>query len=165
MSDNNNDVWGNLEWSRKVELCEQSRANENSLLHSYLMIFIAVETILFAAVFAKGWNQFWGGYVALLGLMLAILWGHVCELSGNRVDRWEEKLNGLWKQAGELELTERYRGAVERRERRRKQGRLAIFLGWGHAKRFLSARWVLIAFMPFLTICLWIWVMVSCFTC
>jgi hypothetical protein len=163
-------MWRKLDWATKVKLCEQGRANENSLLHNYYVIFIAVETILFAAVFSIGYPRLWGGFIGLLGLFLAILWAHVCELRGNAVDRWEEILASLWREIesselGVSELADHYKGAVERRRKRRDGGRRAIFFwGWGGIRRFLSARWVFTSFIPFLVVCVWVWVIVECFT-
>jgi len=161
--------WQKLEWAKKVELCEQGRANENNLLQSYRFIFIAVEAILLAAVFNAGWNQLWGGFVALLGLALAILWGHMSELRGNAVTRWEEILASLWakvdeSEGGVSELAGHYGGAVERRRRRREGGRIAIFWGWGRHRRLLSAHWMFTTLMPLFVVCVWLWVMIVCFT-
>ena len=164
MADNKDSEWQKLDWARKVELCEQGRANENNLLQNYRLIFIALETILFATVFGVAWNNLWALIFIFIGIGLAILWMHVTELRGNAVDRWEEILAGLWakvdkSEAGVSELTGHYRGAMERRKRRKERGRKAVFKGWDGWKRFRSARWVLTAFIPFLVILGWIVVM------
>jgi len=198
MADNKDSIWQSLEWARKVELCEQGRANEDNLLHSYIITFIALETVLFAAVFSVAWSILWAVLlVSPLGLFLAFLWMHVNELRGNAVDRWTAILAGLWAQVdapkvielekGILEFAEHYKGGIERREKRRKSGRKAVFLGWGwfgsykgseerrrgkfgwlysflrREKRLgplRSARWVLTVFIPLLVVIGWILVIV-----
>jgi len=165
MADNKDSEWQKLNWARKVELCEQGRADENNLLQNYRFIFIALETILFAATFGVAWDSLWVLIFVFLGIVLAILWAHVTELRGNAVDRWEEILADLWtkvdkSETGVSELARHYTGAVERRKRRKERGRKDVILGWGGWRRFRSARWVLTAFIPFLVVVGWVVVMV-----
>jgi hypothetical protein len=121
----------------KVTLCEQGRATENRILQSDRTIFIALETILFTAVFTKLWDNVWGGVVAIVGIVLTFLWWHICDLRGDAVDRWEEALARLWQKANKSglsplnpsELYKHYRGAIERRKRRREGERTGGRIG------------------------------------
>jgi hypothetical protein len=164
MVDIKDSEWHKLDWARKVELCEQGRVNENNLLQNDRFIFIALETILFAATFGVAWGNLWALVFAFVGIGLAILWVHVTDLRGNAVDRWEEILSGLWakvakSEAGVSELTKHYTGAVERRKRRKKGGRQSVILGWGGFGRLRSARWVFTTLIPSLMITGWLAVM------
>lgn len=54
--------WSGLAWEKKVAICEQGRANENNLLQSYRVIFLAFETTLLVIAFTTikgGWGGFW----------------------------------------------------------------------------------------------------------
>jgi hypothetical protein len=122
----------NLDWATKVTLCEQGRTNENRLLQSDRTIFIAIETILFTAVFLKLWGNCGGGIVAIVGIFLTFLWWHISDLRGDAVDRWEDSLANLWNEADKLQektkpvlfplnpaaLYNHYHGATLRRTKR-----------------------------------------------
>jgi hypothetical protein len=122
----------NIDWATKVTLCKQGMATENRELQSYRTLFIALEAILFTAVSTILRENPWGVVVAFLGLMLTILWWHVCDLRGDAVDRWGDALANLWDEANKwqetvksklfplnpAELYKHYMGATERREKK-----------------------------------------------
>ena len=160
----NNNKWQNLNWEKKVQICQQGIANQDSLLHTYVVIFIALQAMLFVAVFSEGWGQWWSIPIAVMAIGLAILFARLFELRGNAVDRWGEILYALWDEAGESELAAYHKGSVEKRERRREKfGRFLIFKGWGLFGRFNSARWMLITLMPSVLVVVWILMMVMSF--
>ena len=167
MTDNNNGVWQNLPWEQKVQICEQGRASENHLLHTYVVTFIALEAMLFAILITKGWHQWWSIIITVIGIGLSCLWAYLFETRADSVDRWEVELHKLWLEVGKSEptaseLAKHYSGSVERRERRRKN-RWAPFWSLGSAGRFISARWVVIAATPLVFAIVWILVMVVSF--
>ena len=45
--ENENQKWQKLEWEKKVTICNQGIANEDSLLLTWVIMFIALEAILF----------------------------------------------------------------------------------------------------------------------
>jgi hypothetical protein len=172
MESKNNVNWDELSWETKVQLCELSRANENSQLQSYRLIFIAIESILFAVVFGVAWN-----YVVIvfcldvLGIFLTIVWWHVARIRGEASDRWEKllyelwgrtRLTGLetWEKKIISQFTRRYQGAAMRWGKKEhiqlKNSRLR-FKPW---EIILSARWWLNNVLPLLTGIAWITVIV-----
>ncbi len=164
MADNKNSEWQKLDWATKVQICEQGRASENHLLHTYVVIFIALEAMLFAIMIAKGWGHSWSIPIPILGMVFAVWFACLFVSRGIRVGRWEELLTNLWLEADKSKLAEHYKGAVERRKRRVKHGIIALFLGWGWG-RFKSAHWVLVTVVPLAMFFLWVLVIIGSFDC
>lgn len=166
MTTDNRDQWKKLAWETKVSICEQARASENYLLHAYIVTFMAIQAVSFA-LFAAFWNvtPLLRFIIPFVGIMFAALWAYMAESRGNKVDLWEEMLNGLWEetsQAGSVssEVVGRYKGAAERRQKR-EADRLATFWGWGCIKgRFKSARWIFVMFFPSFLTLIWIFLVV-----
>ena len=128
--------------SDKVCIFLDAMSMENSLLQSYRMLFIAIETILFGAAFAsiellEEKVVLWiiGGF----GLVVGFMWIIVCHAKGRDVDKWRNRL-----------LTETQRGNLKGcfsyMESR-------LGLAGGKVARYWF-NWI----MPFLIIGLWIWI-------
>jgi len=95
----------NLKAIDKIRICLQGLTMENSLLQSYRVLFMAIEAALFALGFvllqiyqSKG---LW--WIAILGWLVAILWGIMCYFKSKDIDRWR---NRLLKVAGKVGLSE-----------------------------------------------------------
>ena len=164
---NNNNKWQNLDWEKKIAICNQGIANEDSLLLTLVIMFIAFEAILFTILIGVGWGQWWSIILAVFGVALVIPYIYFFIVRGNAVDYWGEMLHGLWKEAGQQELAQYYKGCVERRCRGRKKcGWWAIIFGWGHLfdiGRFKSTRRWFTTFIPSILVFVWIWIMVMSF--
>lgn len=182
MADNNNGLWQKLGWEKRVTISQQGIAQEDSLLHTYVVLFIAVEAMLFATLIAKGWGDLWSIIIAVLGIGLAIIFMFILEKRGNAVDRWGEILSQLWGEAEREEFANHYKGCVKRREIRQKRcGKFWVFVGWrgkgkkrygilrvlfgweGHFERFKSTRRLLVFFVPLIVMILWILIMAVSF--
>lgn len=164
----NNSTWQNLDWEKKVAICNQSIANEDSLLLTLVIMFIAFEAILFT-ILIGGWGQWWSIILAVFGIGFVILYMDLFEKRGSWVDLWGEMLYWLWEEAGQQDLAEHYKGCVERRcKRQKKCGRWKVIFGWGHPfniGRFKSIRRLLNTFIPLILVIVWILVMVVSFVC
>ena len=49
---NDDSTWQNLDWDKKVSICNQSIANEDTLSLTLVIMFIALEAMLFTILFA-----------------------------------------------------------------------------------------------------------------
>ena len=166
---NNNGVWQNRDWAERVQICQQGIANEDSLLLTLVIMFIAFEAILFTILIGGGWGQRWSIILAVFGVGSVIPYMYFFEIRGNAVDHWGEMLHGLWEEAGQQELAQYYKGCVERRYRRQqKRGRWIVIFGWGHPfdmGRFKSTRRWFTTFIPLGLVIIWILLMVESFSC
>ncbi len=166
---NNNSTWQNLDWEKKVAICNQGIANEDSLLLTLVIMFIALEAMLFTILIAVGWGQWWSIILAGFGVAFVIPYVYFFEGRGNAVDLWGEMLHGLWEEAGQKELVQYYKGCVERRYRRKKKcGRWVIIFGWGHPfdiGRFKSTRRWFTTFIPLIIVIVWIFLVAVSFKC
>ena len=158
--------WICCPWVEKVNICEQGRANENALLQSYRLIFIAMATIFLVATFSVGWTHWWGGLLGMSTIALGILWIITCDKRAALVDDWESMLAELWGQVGLTEIQAHYSDA-QRREKTREEMRKGML---NRAKRLLlsnkdihHARTVLNLVIPFLLILISVWVTYHCF--
>jgi hypothetical protein len=71
-------------WVNKASLYEKARANENYLLHAYIVTFMAIQAVL-VALFIGFWNSLqpgWSFIFPFLGILFAILWARVTESRG-----------------------------------------------------------------------------------
>ncbi len=50
---NNNSTWQNLDWEKKVQICQQGIANQDALLYASVVIFIALEAMFFSVIFSN----------------------------------------------------------------------------------------------------------------
>lgn len=84
--------------SHNVCIYLDAMSMENSLLQSYRMLFIALETVLFAAVFAllQLQLQLPEGIgvlvIGVVGLVVGVMWIIVCHAKGRDVDKWRTRL-------------------------------------------------------------------------
>ena len=97
----NNNTWQNLDLEKKITICNQGIANEDSLLLTLVIMFIAFEAILFTILIGGGWGQWWSVILAIFGVVLVIPYVYFFEVRGNAVDLWGEMLHELWQQAGQ----------------------------------------------------------------
>ncbi|OGN99263.1 MAG: hypothetical protein A2Y89_03465 [Chloroflexi bacterium RBG_13_51_18] len=164
--------WKDLAWETKVQISEQSRANENDQLQNYRLIFIAIEAILFAVVFGAVWKYLVIViFVAILGILLTVIWWHVTRLRGEAVDRWEKLLYELWVKVRLTELKSwekklisqlkrRYKGGAIRWEKKQHLKSRNTRMEFKAREIVLSARWWLSTVLPFLTVIAWIAVLI-----
>ena len=95
-----------LKRSGKISLYLKAMSMENSLLQSYRALFIAIETILFAFVFAIIKSPAPNLLIVLIGaigLIICILWIIVCYAKSKDVDSWRDSLIRESKNHNELE--------------------------------------------------------------
>ena len=52
MTGDNKDEWNNLSWKDKVQICQQGIAHEDTLLFTYVVIFIGLEALFLTAIFS-----------------------------------------------------------------------------------------------------------------
>lgn len=160
-------TWTDLDWDKKVTICEQGRATENNLVQSYRLIFIAMGTIILIGAFSVAWTDWRGGLLGIVGVLLAILWFFTCSKRVALVDHWEVMLAGLWRQANLSWIVEHYSEAERRlryieRVKRRRCGWLRQYLPPA-AKDMHHARWVLNFIAPIVLLLLSLWVIFNCF--
>jgi hypothetical protein len=163
---NNNRTWQNLDWEKKVTICQQGISHGDNLLFTYVVIFIALEAIFFATVFNIG-SPCWRIVVASLGILVSIYFILVFKWRGDDVDRWGAVLHSLWKEVQNKhedvsgvraeDFVRHYKGCVERKNR----GWKAIFFGWcTPCERmkyyFRSTRRFMTICTPLLVIVVWV---------
>jgi hypothetical protein len=181
--ESNNSVWQNLEWEKKVSICNQGISAEDGLLLNLVIMFIAFEAILFTIFIGVGWGQYWSIVLAFLGIGVIILYMYLFEKRGKWVDHWGEILFSLWKDAGDEGITNNYLGCVERiNKRKEKYGWWKVMFGWcekvdneerfKRVKYFISwfrcfnsTRRLLTTFIPLILIIIWVLVMVLSLVC
>jgi hypothetical protein len=95
-SEDNKNEWENLKWKEKVQICQQGIAAEDSLLISYVVIFVALEATFAAFVISKLLCLEFDIAISVLGIVLAIIFMLVCKRRGDIVDRWGSALYSLW---------------------------------------------------------------------
>jgi hypothetical protein len=177
---NDKSEWEKLCWKEKVQICQQGISGEDSLLISYVVIFVALEATFAALVISQVLCSGSSQAIAVLGIALAVIFILVCKRRGDIVDRWGAILYKLWKEVPGDEMLDKSsnlpKGVGEEEEalvkaekivkdyggcRRRLQGGWkAILCGWSpcHEKRklfFKSARRLTIVFCPVLVIVMW----------
>ncbi len=177
---NKNSTWQNLDWEKKVTICNQGIANEDSLLLTWVIMFIALEAILFTILIGVGWGQCWSIGLTISGVLFVISYMCLFVVRGSRVNLWGEMLYRLLEEAGQQDLAEHYKGCAERRgKRKEKCGRWKVIFGWcdkdenvGRFKRkiswfrcFKSTRRWFTTFIPLIIVIVWIVLMVKSFVC
>jgi hypothetical protein len=174
--------WRELHWKEKIQICQQGISGEDSLLVSYVVIFVAIEAIFAALVISQTLCPESSRTIAVLGIALTIIFIFVCKRRGDAIDRWGAILYKLWKEvpgdevlnnnlpeiSGKAivqakDIAKDYKGCVERLRR----GWTAIICGWPPCSDkcksfFKSARRLTIVFCPVLVIVMW--VLVLCHT-
>jgi len=169
MTDNNKGrVWQNLDWAKKVGICMQGIDHEDSLLTTFVVIFIALEAMFFAVVFSMKLSFCFNLIIAILAILVAGNFAYLFKRRGDYVDHWGAILYALWKGAflieesesevSASELMKHYEGCFERRKR----GRFAIIFGWGSLGcRLKSPRLCITTFTPILVILVWIVIVIN----
>jgi len=177
--------WRKLSWAEKVQICQQRIAQEDSLLIAYVVIFIGLEAIFFAAMLSSNIVMpcWLGKTVPALGILVAINFALVCKRRGDMVDRWSVVFYSLWKKVPDDEVIatsitlkgkqlvkakdigEDYKGCVERLKGGWR-GWKPNFFGWGRLfdrlKFWLkSGRRLVTIFTPLLVIIIWILILVT----
>ncbi|MBI2851302.1 MAG: hypothetical protein HYX80_09765 [Chloroflexi bacterium] len=155
--------WQKLSWAEKLQICQSGEAQEDSLLHTYVTIFIAIEAMFFALVFGLALSLSWLVVITILAILVAIWFMHVFYQRGKGVDRWGALLYGLYKDASMNEFKDYYYGCFKREELMgTKHGWFLIIFGWSDGKwwswfkSFTSARRVCVTYTPILVIIGWI---------
>ena len=134
---NNGSVWQKLDWDKKVEICMQGIYHEDSLLITFVLIFIALEAMFFAVVFNMK-SCFWLNItLAITGILVAIYFMYILKKREDYVDHWGTILYHLWQETSRTgenesgvsasELVRQYEGCMERNKRRWP----SIIFGWG----------------------------------
>jgi len=162
-------VWKDLDWAKKVQICQEFLADEDSWLHTYVVIFIALQVMFFAIVFGLKLHL-WGVIaIAIVAILVAIWFIYIFYVRGNAVDRWGEIMYKLFTEVDQQELPaqpellKHYKGSLERRERKRKKcGWLYVIFGWGCNpwNWIKSARRVLGTYTPLLACFAWIFLVI-----
>ncbi len=161
--------WQKLTWAEKVQICQQGIANEDSWLHTYVVIFIALQAMFFAIVFNLELHWGWLIVIAIVAISVAIWFIYKFYVRGDAVDRWGEIMHGLFEEVGKLELSaqpeflKHYKGSPERRARKRKKcGWFFVIFGWGKNpwNWINSARRVLGTYTPLLVCFAWIFLVI-----
>ena len=182
ISSSEDSEWKKLNWKEKIQICQQSISQQDSLLIAYVVIFIGLEAIFAAIVVSGILHQCLDLTIALLGIAVAINFAFVCKRRGDAVDRWGTILYSLWSQVppdeviatsrtlkGEelkvkaKDIGEDYKGCVERLAGGWR-GWKPIFFGWGRKRDrlkhfFQSGRRLTIFFTPILVIIMWAFIL------
>ena len=69
----NDNEWQNLDWVEKLQICQQGIAHEDSLLHTYVTIFIAIEALFFVLVFSLDLPSWLLLVISLFAIIVSIL--------------------------------------------------------------------------------------------
>jgi hypothetical protein len=136
-SDNRRDTWQFLSWQEKMTICQQSVSQEDSLLSTYVTIYLAIEAMFFAIVLTTSISMCLTIIVGLIAIGVSYLFIQAFLRRGDAVDRWEVIIRELWSQACQSaetttdldmcqEMMEHYTGSLGRRARKR----WANFWGW-----------------------------------
>jgi len=169
--------WRKLIWKEKVQICQQCISGEDSLLISYVVIFVGVEAILAAVVLGNILSLSFDKTIAALGILLAVIFALVCKQRSDLIDRWGTILYELWNElpadeelnknenlprlSGKAlikakDIAKDYEGCVERL----KGGWKVIIFGYPPCREackfwLKSARRLTIVFCPILVIVTW----------
>jgi hypothetical protein len=131
-------VWQKLDWAKKVEICMQGIDHEDTLLITFVLIFIALEAMFFAVIFNMKLCFCLNLIIAVLGILVAVQFAYFFKRRGDYVDNWGTILYELWNEAslmeekesgvrlGASEFVKHYEGCMERKKR----GSLATIFGW-----------------------------------
>ncbi len=91
-----------MEDKDRLQIAWQAFSMENSLLQGYRMLFMMVEAALLALAYAllvplvRDTKEFWMIWVAaVVGWLVAIIWGVICHYKGKDVDRWRDRILGF----------------------------------------------------------------------
>lgn len=81
----------------KLQICWQAFSMENSLLQSYRMLFMTLETVLLALGFVllELFEGRWIFIPAIAGWVVAFVWAWTCRAKGKDVDIWRDRILGL----------------------------------------------------------------------
>ena len=140
MTSNSGDCeWQKLPWAEKVHICQRGIAHEDTLLITYVVIFIALEAMFFAVFGVPA------SYIkitsSILGILVAIRFVCIFKKAGDAVDRWGTILHDLWEELNEQELcksgvktsefVKAHQPSVEKWNRRKRiKGWLEIIFFW-----------------------------------
>jgi hypothetical protein len=141
MIDNNKDAWKRLPWKEKVQICQQGIAHEDTLLLTFIVIFIGLEALFFTVVVTDKLGKCVDIAIAAIGILVAIRFVHIFVKAGNAIDRWGMMLHDLWDELNgqylcksgvkASEFVELHKPSVKRREiGRKKCGCWKIVFGW-----------------------------------
>ncbi len=163
--------WQRLSWAEKVQICQQGVAHEDTLLITYIVIFIGLEALFFASVFSMKLPLCVNIIIAGLGIAVAFEFMYIFYRRGKCVDVYSAVLRALWQDIPEDEalaevegfkvkarcITEIYGSSCAKRL---KGGCRATFWGWGPCREwfkhfFTSPRRFHTKFMPVLVIVIW----------
>jgi len=170
-SSNEKSEWQKLDWEKKVAICQQGAAHEDSLLITYVVIFIALEAMFFAAFFNLKPPSPWNIVIAALGIVVAIECMYIFYRRGKCVDVYATVLRALWQDIPEDEvlakvedfevkakcIKEIYGSSCAKRLAKGWRGTFCGWLPWCEwFKHFhTSPRRFLTKFMPVLVIVIW----------
>ncbi len=162
-------VWKDLDWEKKVQICQQFSADEDSWLHTYVVIFIALQAMFFTIALGLKLPPEWVTTIAIVAILVAIWFIYIFYVRGNAVDRWGEIIYKLFMEVDQQEfpaqpeLLKHYKGSPERRGMKRKKcGWFYIIFGWGCNpwNWIKSARRVLGTYTPLLVCFAWIFIVI-----
>ena len=171
---NNNSTWQNLDWEKKVQICQQGITNQDALLYASVVIFIALEAMFFSVIFSNINLPPWMNNIVVpaLGIVVAGFFVVIFKRRGDSINRWGIILHKLWQEIEEKnisgvlkqELLKHYYASKNWRQK----GWCGVWLGWGPwcawlKNYFVSTRRFIILFTPILVILMWIVIIVvSC---
>ena len=167
---NDNGTWQNLDWEKKVAICQQAIANQDALLYASVVIFIALEAMFFSVIFSDINLPPWmNETVPALGIVVAVCFMFIFKRRGDSINRWGTILHKLWQEVkGEKisgvpkqELLKHYCASKKWRQK----GWRGVWLGWRPFRTwlenyFVSTRRFIILFTPILVILMWIVIIV-----
>ena len=167
--------WQELSWAENIQICQQGEAQEDSLLHTYVTIFIALEGMFFTLVFTLALSPYLLITIAIVAIVVTIGFIYFFYKRGKGIDAWGSRLYELFKKEGMKEFEDYYYGCFKRKELiGRKWGWFHIIFGWGEGKwwkrwnwfkSFKSARRAVTTYMPILVIMAWILILIIKIDC
>ena len=169
--ENENQKWQDLEWAKKVQICQQGIANQDTLLYTSVVIFVALEAMFFSAIFSNiklfpCMNE----TIAAVGIVVALAFLFIFKRRGDSINRWGVILCELWREIEENDISGVPKEEVLKHycssKKWREKGWRGVILGWCPCCDWLrnycvSTRRFIILFTPFLVVVMWVLMLVS----
>lgn len=154
--------WQKLDWQVKMQICQRGMVHEESLLNTYVTLFIAVEAMFFAFVLGVNLVNWLNIIIAIIGILVTIRFAKTFYDRGKQVDLWGALIYNLLQKIDAdnhtlLQITDRYEGCSVRITKDWK----SIVFGWGTISERLKhffwgyARRLKTTLIPFIVILSW----------
>jgi hypothetical protein len=159
--------WKNLTWKEKMGICQKGISHEDSILLTYVTLFVAIEALFFACILSANLIWWFNIIISLVAIVLTVRFVMTFYRRGYHVDLWGSLISELWNEVDTdnetiKKISQRYKVCTERINSNWK----TVILNWGKPKEVIKAicggyaRPLLFVIIPFIIILSWIIVIV-----